>query len=53
MEVLYLENYLKLADSPAFPGYVVNSLEAVCSFPFITSAIKCCRRYIRGYGTVA
>jgi hypothetical protein len=32
---------------------VVNSLEAVRSFPFITSAINCCRRYIRGYGTVA
>jgi hypothetical protein len=32
---------------------VVNSLEAVCSFPFITSAINCFRRYIRSYGTVA
>jgi hypothetical protein len=31
---------------------VVNSLEAVCSFPFITSAINFCRRYIREYGTV-
>jgi hypothetical protein len=31
----------------------VNSLEAVCSFPFITSAINCCRQYIRGYGTIA
>jgi hypothetical protein len=45
--------YFKLADSPSLSGYIVNSLEAVCSFPFITSAINCCRRYIRGYGTVA
>jgi hypothetical protein len=28
------------------------ALEAVCSFPFITSAINC-RRYIHGYGTIA
>jgi hypothetical protein len=34
---------LILADSPALPRYIVDSLEAVCSFPFITSAINCCR----------
>jgi hypothetical protein len=27
---------------------IVNSLEAVCSFPFITSAINCCCQYIHG-----
>jgi hypothetical protein len=32
---------------------VVNSREAVCSFPLITSAINGCRPYMRGYGTVA
>jgi hypothetical protein len=51
-----MTNIYILADFAALPGYimdVVNSLEAVCSFPFITSAINCFRRYIRGYGTVA
>jgi hypothetical protein len=48
---------LLLADSPALSGYIVDYrvkyLEAVLSFTFITSAIDCYRRYIRGYGTVA
>jgi hypothetical protein len=32
---------------------VVKPLAAACSFPSITSAINCCRRHIRVYGTVA
>jgi hypothetical protein len=53
----YIHFYIdRLADSPSLPRYILDShreLSWSCSFPFITSAINCCRRYIRGYGTVA
>jgi hypothetical protein len=45
-------SYKGLADYPALPGYLFIPI-AVCSFPFITSAINCCGRHIRGYGAVA
>jgi hypothetical protein len=54
---MYLPYYNILADSPALPGIswtlIMNSLEAVCSFPFTTSTINRWCRYICGYKTVA
>jgi hypothetical protein len=33
--------------------YQVKERNETVTFPFITSAINCCRRYIRGYRTIA